>query len=53
MSTGIFTPMQQAEFEMRLQGKKKNYKLWYKIKPKLKEVLELFKIRKKIEKLIN
>lgn len=49
----IFTPTEQKEFELRLKGKKKNYKIWYRVKPKLLELLELFKSKKKIEKLLN
>ena len=49
----IFTPTGQKEFELRRKGKKKNYKIWYKVKPILFELLELFKIKKEIEKLLE
>ena len=49
----IFTQREQKEFELRLKGKKKDYNIWYRVKPKLIELLELFKIKKKIEKLIQ
>ena len=49
----IFTITEQKEFELRLKGKKKNYKIWYKIKPKIIELLELFKKKKQIEKLLE
>ncbi len=49
----IFTKTEQQEFELRLKGKKKNYKIWYKLKPKIIELLELFKKKKQIEKLLN
>jgi len=49
----LFTPTEQEEFELRLKGEKKNYKIWYRVKPKLLELLELFKLRKKITKLIQ
>jgi len=49
----IFTPTEQKEFELRLKGKKKNYRIWYRVKPKLIELLSLLKLKKKIEKLIK
>ena len=49
----IFTPTEQKEFELRLKGDKKDYRIWYRVKPKLIELLELFKLKKKIEKLIQ
>jgi hypothetical protein len=49
----IFTPTEQKEFERRLNGEKKDYKIWYRVKPKLIELLELFKIKKKIEKTLQ
>ncbi len=53
MSSKIFTPTEQEEFKLRLKGKKKNYKIWYRVKPKLKELLELFKLKKEIKKLLG
>ena len=53
MDSKIFTPTEQGEFERRLKGEKRNYKIWYRVKPKLIELLELFKQKKKIEKLIG
>ena len=52
MKSVIFTRTEQAEFELRLQGKKQNYRIWYRVKPKLIEVLELLKSKKQIEKLL-
>ena len=49
----LFTKTEQKEFELRLKGKKKNYKIWYKLKPKIIELLELFKKKKQIEKLLE
>ncbi len=49
----IFTPTEQKEFERRLKGEKKDYKIWYRVKPKLIELLELFKLKKKIKKLLE
>jgi len=49
----IFTKREQKEFETRLKGKKKDYNIWYRVKPKLLELLELFKKKKQIEKLIQ
>ncbi len=49
----IFTPTEQKEFELRLKGKKKNYRIWYRVKPKLFELLELFKKKKKIEDIVT
>ncbi len=53
MDSKIFTPTEQKEFEVRLKGKKKNYKIWYRVKPKLIELIELFKLKKKIKKLLE
>ncbi len=53
MQSKIFTPTEQKEFELRLKGKKKNYKIWYRVKPKLIELLKLFKLKKEIEKLLE
>ena len=53
MDSKIFTETEQKEFELRLKGKKKNYKIWYRVKPKLIELLKLFKQKKKIEKLLK
>ena len=53
MQSKIFTPTEQKEFERRLKGKKKNYKIWYRVKPKLEELLKLFEIKKKIIKLLE
>ena len=52
MKTVIFTETEQKEFELRLQGEKKNYKIWYRVKPKLYELLKLFLLKKQIEKLL-
>ena len=49
----IFTKTEQEEFEIRLQGKKHNYKIWYRVKPKLFEILELFKRKKEIEEIVK
>lgn len=53
MQSKIFTPTEQKEFERRLKGEKKDYRIWYRVKPKLIELLELFKLKKKIEKLLE
>ena len=53
MQSKIFTPTEQKEFERRLKGEKKDYKIWYRVKPKLIELLELFKSKKKIQKLLE
>ena len=53
MQSKIFTPTEQEEFERRLKGEKKDYRIWYRVKPKLEELLKLFKIRKKIKKLME
>ncbi len=48
----IFTPRELKEFEIRLKGEKKDYNIWYRVKPKLEELLNLFKQKRKIEKLL-
>jgi len=53
MQSKIFTTTEQKEFELRLKGKKKNYKIWYRVKPKLEELLNLFKQKKDIERLLE
>ena len=49
----IFTPTEQKEFERRLKGEKKDYRIWYRVKPKLEELLKLFEIKNKIKKLLE
>ena len=49
----IFTPTESKEFERRLKGEKKDYRIWYRVKPKLEELLKLFEIKKKIKKLME
>jgi len=49
----IFTKTEAAELELRLTNQKKNYKIWYRVKPKLRELLELFKIKDKITWLLE
>ncbi len=53
MQSKIFTPTEQKEFERRLKGEKKDYRIWYRVKPKLIELIELFKLKRKIEKLLG
>ncbi|KKL68216.1 hypothetical protein LCGC14_2127200 [marine sediment metagenome] len=53
MNSKIFTPTEQKEFERRLKGEKKDYRIWYRVKPKLIELIELFKLKRKIEKLLK
>jgi len=51
----IFVNSEYTElFEYRLQGKKKNYAVWYKMKPKLKEFVFLAdKYLEKIRELLE
>lgn len=49
----IFTNAELQEFQRRLEGKKEDYKIWYRVKPKLAELVELFKQKKQIEKLLK
>jgi hypothetical protein len=50
----IFTKTEQAEVELRLSGKKKNYKIWYRAKPKVFEMIEVWFPKKvQLEKLIK
>ena len=53
MKSTIFTEREQKEFQRRLKGEKKDYNIWYRVKPKLIELLELFKAKRKIEKLLE
>ena len=38
----IFTKTELAELNRRLNGKKKNYKIWYKTKPKMREIVKVW-----------
>lgn len=50
----IFTKTELEEIELRLQGKKSNYKIWYRAKPKIKELLnEWYPQKQNLAKLIN
>jgi len=50
----IFTETELKEVNLRLQGKKSNYKIWYRVKPKIEELLEVwFPKKKKLQKLIE
>ncbi len=53
MQSKIFTPTELKEFERRLKGEKKDYRIWYRVKPKLEELLKLFEIKNKIKKLLE
>lgn len=54
MVSKIFTKTEQDELEVRLQGKKENYKIWYRAKPKIEELLEVwFPKKKKLQKLME
>jgi len=49
----IFTNAELQEFQGRLIGKKEDRIIWYRVKPKLIELLELFEKKKQIEKLLD
>jgi hypothetical protein len=50
----IFTKTELKELELRLKGKKSNYKIWYRVKPKLKEMLdEWFPKKDKLKSLLE
>lgn len=53
MESKIFTKTELTELEKRLKGKKENYKIWYRVKPKILELFEWFKKRKELKKLIE
>ena len=36
----IFTQTEKKEVQRRLNGKKKNYRIWQRAKPKVKEIIE-------------
>lgn len=50
----IFSRLEYEEFQLRKQGKKKYYSVWCnRLKPKLLEILNLFKEKKKIIKILK
>ena len=50
----IFTKTEEKEVRSRLKGKKVDYKIWYRAKPKIKEILEEWSPKKKkLEKLLK
>lgn len=54
MKTRIFTKTEYDELDRRLKGEKKNYKIWYRAKPKIEELLDdWFPRKKELEKLIK
>lgn len=53
MKSTIFTKTEIAELERRLDGKKKNYKIWYRTKPKLFEIIFWFKKIDQIKNLVG
>jgi len=49
----IFTRKELEELENRLNGKKVNYKIWYRAKPKVKELLfKWFDLKSELQKLL-
>jgi len=56
--SNIFTKTELAELQRRLSGKKKDYKIWYRVKPKIEEMLEEWiphqrKLKSLVEKKIH
>lgn len=50
----IFTKTELEELNKRFEGQKKNYKIWYKAKFKINELLEIwFPKKKNLEKTIK
>lgn len=49
----IFPTKQLAELKRRMRGEMKDTKNWYQVKLKLFELMELFKIKNKLEKLLE
>jgi len=52
-SSKIFGPKELEEINLRLEGKKKNYGLWYKTKLKISELLDWFAMEEKLRELIK
>jgi hypothetical protein len=52
-SSLLFTKTELKELNRRLDGKKQDYKIWYRVKPKLIELMEWFKLKAKIKKLLD
>lgn len=54
MISNIFTKTEIKELEKRLQNKKENYKIWYRAKPKIEEILSIwFPHKRKLQKLLT
>ena len=54
MESTIFTKTEYEEVEKRLQGKKENYKIWFRAKPKIIEMLDKwFSKKKQLQNLIK
>ena len=51
--SNLFTKTELEELNLRLKGDKKNYKIWYRVKPKLIELSHWFKLKAKIKKLLD
>jgi hypothetical protein len=50
----IFTDAEYDELMLRLSGKKENYRIWYRVKPRIREMLDIwFAKKEKLEKLIS
>ena len=49
----LFTKTELAEVERRLKGEKKDYRIWYRAKPKLIEMIFWFSKIKLIKKIVG
>lgn len=54
MKSKIFTKTEMAELERRLEGKKENYRIWYRAKPKIIEMIDKWMpIKEDLEELVR
>lgn len=51
--SNIFTKTELKELNTRLEGHKKDYRIWYRVKPKLYELFEWFKHKKELQGLVK
>jgi len=49
----IFGEKELEEINLRMEGKKKNYRIWHYVKPKMLELLDWFEMKDKLMKLIK